>query len=62
MTVIEKKTPNPNAVNMNRNTSARSFSEACGKLVSVVLLHCLDTGGPHKPEFPKKELLENVEN
>jgi hypothetical protein len=54
--------PNPNAVNMKSRTSSKSLSKACSTFVSVRLLHCLDTGGPHKPVFPRKELLENLEN
>ena len=63
MTVIEKRMPNPKAVKIKSTTSVGFVSEfAYGMLDYVSFLHWLDIGGPHKPEFPRKELLENVEN
>jgi hypothetical protein len=60
--VIAKEMPNPNAVK-RRSTTSMDFSEVYGISVGPFgLSHCLDNGGPHKPVFPRKELLENVEN
>ena len=67
---VQKTAPNPNTIptpnpihlnpqSISCSSSKPELSKADGG-VALVFSHFVDNGGPHKPMFPKKELLVNV--